>query len=107
MSQSSGGTALEISPIGTVPRVVPPNTVLADRQYEFIDCVEFGRRVNLPESWIHEHVRTRTVDPIPHVRFGKYVRFRWGSPELEAWIERRIVSGSNKVVGRALRKESK
>jgi len=52
-------------------------------------------------------VRSRSADPIPHVRFGKYVRFRWGSPELEDWAERRIVSSSNRVVGRALGKESK
>jgi hypothetical protein len=52
-------------------------------------------------------VRSRSIDPIPHVRFGKYVRFRWGSPELEDWAERRIVSRSNRVVGRALGKESK
>jgi hypothetical protein len=39
------------------------------------------------------------------VRFGKYVRFRWGSPELEGWAERRIVGGSNRDVGRVHRKE--
>ena len=75
--------------------------------YEFVDSKEFGLRLNVPESWIREYVRTRSADPIPHVRFGKYVRFRWGSPELEAWIERRIVSSSNRVGGRALGKESK
>ena len=75
-------------------------------QYEFIDCKELARRFSLPESWIREQVRTRSADPIPHVRFGKYVRFRWGGPELEAWAERRIVSGSNREAGRALGKES-
>lgn len=74
--------------------------------YEFIDSKELASRWNLPESWIREQVRTRSTDPIPHIRFGKYVRFRWGSPELEAWAERRIVSSSNRVVGRALGKES-
>jgi hypothetical protein len=75
--------------------------------YEFIDSKELALRWNVPESWIREHVRARSTDPISHVRFGKYVRFRWGSPELEHWAERRIVSGSNKVAGRALGKESK
>jgi len=77
------------------------------QQYEFIDSKELALRWNLPESWIRDQVRHRAVDPLPHVRFGKYVRFRWGSPELEDWAERRIVSSSNRVVGRALRKESK
>jgi hypothetical protein len=77
------------------------------QSYEFIDSKGLAARWNLPESWVREQVRSRSVDPLPHVRFGKYVRFRWGSPELEDWAERRIVSSSNRVVGRALGKESK
>jgi hypothetical protein len=75
--------------------------------YEFIDSKELALRWNLPESWVREQVRRRSPDPIPHVRFKKYVRFRWGSPELEEWTGRRIVSSSNGIVGRALGKESK
>jgi hypothetical protein len=76
------------------------------RQYEFINSKKLAERWGLPESWIRERVRSRSRDPIPHVRFDKYVRFRWGSPELEDWINRRIVSSSNRVLGRALGKES-
>jgi hypothetical protein len=75
-------------------------------RYEFLDSKELAERWGLPESWVREHVRSRSTDPIPHVRFGKYVRFRWGSRELEDWAEQRIVSRSNRVVGRALGKES-
>jgi hypothetical protein len=84
----------------------PENSNLP-KKYEFIDSKQLGLRWSLPESWIREQVRSRSVDPIPHIRFGKYIRFRWGSPELEHWAERRIVSSSNRVVGRALGKESK
>ena len=62
---TSVDTPLEISPISTESQVVPANTVLIDRQDAFIDCAEFGRRMNLPESWVREHVRLRSVDPIP------------------------------------------
>jgi hypothetical protein len=72
--------------------------------FEYIDCPELARRWALPESWIREQVRSRSVDPIPHIRFGKYVRFRFASPELEAWAERRMIA-SNKV-GRTPRKET-
>jgi hypothetical protein len=72
--------------------------------WEFIDSGELALRWNLPESWVRDQVRRRTPDPLPHVRFGKYVRFRWGSPELENWAERRIV-GSNNKASRAPRKE--
>ena len=59
--------------------------------WEFIDCIELALRWSLPISWVRDQVRRRVPDPLPHVKFGKYVRFRWGSPELETWAERRIV----------------
>jgi hypothetical protein len=86
--------------------VIPMNFIDQIRRYQFIDSKELASRWSLPESWVRDQVRSHSRDPIPHVRFGKYVRFRWGSPELEDWSERRIVSSSNRVVGRALGKES-
>lgn len=68
--------------------------------YEFIDCGELARRWDVPVSWIRDQVRKRAEDPLPHVNLGKYVRFLWGSPELQAWVERRIVMGNNRRVGR-------
>ena len=64
-------------------------------QWEFIDCVQLAHRWCLPASWVRDQVRRRSADPLPHVRFGKYVRFRWGSPELGEWAERRIVGSAN------------
>jgi len=75
------------------------------QSFEYIDCKELAKRWTLPVSWIREQVRARTADPIPHVRFGKYVRFRWGSGELEAWADRRMIIGSNRNAGRILGKE--
>jgi hypothetical protein len=74
-------------------------------EYQFIDCKQLADRWNVPETWIRERVRSRSQDPLPHVRFGKYVRFRWGAPELEEWAERRIVMGSNRKTVRTLVKE--
>ena len=68
--------------------------------YEFIDSSELARRWDVPVSWIRDQVRKRAEDPLPHVNLGKYVRFLWGSPEIQAWIERRIVIGNNRRVGR-------
>jgi hypothetical protein len=64
---------------------------------EYIDSKQLAARWGLPETWIREKVRRRTTDPLPHVRFGKYVRFQWGSPELESWAERRMF-GSDQAV---------
>ena len=74
----------------TVPADPPP-------RYEFIDSRELARRWCLPVSWIREQVRSRSTDPLPHVKFGRYVRFRWASPELDAWAERRIVGSDDEM----------
>jgi hypothetical protein len=74
--------------------------------FEFLDAKQLAERLNLPESWVRDQVRQRSADPLPHVRFGKYCRFRWGSPELDDWLRRRIVGGANKTgTGRAHRAE--
>ena len=70
-------------------------------QVQFITSEQLAERWNLPASWIREQVRSRAADPLPHVRFGKYVRFRWGSPELEEWAERRMIGGHSKDQGRS------
>ena len=57
--------------------------------YEVIDAGELAKRWDLPESWIREQTRTRAGDPLPCIRFGRYVRFEWGSPKLTAWYDRR------------------
>ena len=76
------------------------NSLLSSRYFEFIDSRELAKRWRVPESWVRDYVRTRTDDPVPHVNFGKYVRFLWGSPELEDWVARRIVRGNNRRVER-------
>lgn len=67
---------------------------------EFIDSHELARRWGVPVSWVRDQVRSRAEDPLPHVNFGKYVRFLWGSDGLELWIRRRIVMGNNRRLGR-------
>lgn len=58
-------------------------------EFEIIDSDELARRWNLPATWVREQCRTRCLDPIPHIRLGRYVRFRWASPELREWLARR------------------
>ena len=59
---------------------------------EIIDSKELARRFRLPESWVRDRVRSRSDDPLPHVKFGRYVRFEWGSRELVEWWARHRVS---------------
>jgi len=58
--------------------------------FELLTAAELAERLNLPESWVREMTRSRTSDPIPHHRFGRYVRFEWASPQLTDWINRRM-----------------
>lgn len=62
---------------------------------EIIDSLELARRWHVPESWVRTYVGNRVPkqDRIPCVRFGKYVRFEWDSPELQAWIAKRREGG--------------
>jgi hypothetical protein len=81
-------------------------TTSSHQFFEVIDSKTLAERWALPVSWIREGVRSRATDPIPHQKFGKYVRFRWGSPELEAWMERRLVCSTPSKSSRSSRKET-
>lgn len=70
------------TPKPTMAQTVPTKPTL-----EVIDADELARRLTLPVSWVRSHCRKRSTDEIPCIRFGRYVRFRWGSPELERWIQ--------------------
>jgi hypothetical protein len=60
------------------------------QHFEILDPEQLAERLTLPPSWVKDGTRSRASDPIPHLKLGKYVRFRWNSPELNAWIERRM-----------------
>ena len=66
---------------------------------EVIDSAELAKRLNVPETWIRSRTNSkRTSDPIPHLRFGRYVRFPWGSEELHEWLNRQLVSANGQVI---------
>ncbi len=58
---------------------------------ELIDAQELAKRLNLTKSWVQDQTRSRAQDPLPHLRFGAYVRFDWNDPRLLAWLARRQV----------------
>jgi hypothetical protein len=59
---------------------------------EIIDSPELAKRWRVPESWVRSQTRERTPrdQQIPHYRFGRYVRFRWNSPELQTWLDKHL-----------------
>ena len=73
------------------------HTTVEPSEVPVIDSKELARRWSVPESWIRDSVRSRSADPIPCIRMGRYVRFGWGSAELEAWFERRKEGKKNRL----------
>jgi hypothetical protein len=64
---------------------------------EVIDSAELAKRLNVPETWVRSRTNPRsTRDSIPHLRFGRYVRFPWGSEELRKWLDRQLVSANGR-----------
>ena len=80
-----------------VAEILRRSVVSSEQPVEIIDAKELGLRLKLPKTWIEEGTRSRTADVIPHLRFGKYIRFRWNSPELNAWLARRAAGGIKEV----------
>jgi len=66
-------------------------------RFELLTAEELAERLRVPVSWIREQTRSRSLqyDPLPHLRLGRYVRFQWGSPELGAWLRRRLCEKSS------------
>lgn len=69
------------------------------QRFELLTADELAERLRVPASWIREQTRSRSLhgDPLPHLRLGRYVRFQWGSPELEAWLRRRLYQKSSPI----------
>lgn len=72
----------------TVPKVSAITN--SGRTFELIDAVELASRWRVPNSWVRNHTRNRTpaAERIPCIRLGRYVRFEWGSTQLEGWLAR-------------------
>lgn len=73
----------EVKQHGTQPELRP-----VSGGYEKIDAQELATRWGVRKSWIENRTRARTpaAERIPCIKFGKYKRFEWGSPELESWL---------------------
>jgi excisionase family DNA binding protein len=67
----------------TVPSL-SPKPAFGEKTTELLTVQELAERLRLPESWVRARTRSRTLDPLPCVRLGRYTRFRWSA--VEAWL---------------------
>jgi hypothetical protein len=81
----------DVAKLTKVPHATVQSAPVADAvpSFEIIDASVLAKRLNLPESWVREQCRSRAADPIPHLKFGRYIRFQWLHPDLVNWLERR------------------
>jgi hypothetical protein len=63
----------------------------AFRGNDLLTPAQLAGRLGVTTRWVNLYSRrTYTKDPIPHVRFGKFLRYRWDSAEFQSWLKRRI-----------------
>ena len=55
---------------------------------------EAAALLNVPVSWIYQHVRARTEDKLPHLKLGKYLRF--SALALTKWLESRQIGSQTR-----------
>jgi excisionase family DNA binding protein len=53
---------------------------------EFLTVKEVAAALRVPPSWVYERVRKRGKDRMPHLKIGKYLRFRLS--EIRTWVDR-------------------
>ena len=72
------GTA--ITPVGEAPKLE-----------RLLTPEEAAELLQVPISWMYQHTRRRSLDRIPFVKVGHYVRFR--EEDILSYINRRTVKG--------------
>ncbi len=67
---------------------------------EVLTSAELAQRLKVKESWVvDQSKRSRTSDPLPIFRLGKHRRYLWGSPAMNAWLDRRTGNNIQRKAG--------
>lgn len=52
---------------------------------QFLTVSEVASALKGPVSWVYERTRRSGSDRMPHIKLGKYLRFRWAA--VCQWLE--------------------
>jgi excisionase family DNA binding protein len=52
---------------------------------QLLTVSEIAAVLKVPVSWVYERTRRSGCDRIPHIKLGKYLRFRWAA--VRQWLE--------------------
>ena len=85
LANSLSPDAVEDKPVTDTARpLLSPRLVFGSKPTELLTVEELAERLRVPPSWIRARTRSRTLDPLPVVRLGRYTRFSWAA--VERWI---------------------
>jgi excisionase family DNA binding protein len=56
---------------------------------ELLTVDEIAAALRVSPSWVYERVRKRGRDKIPHLKIGKYLRFRL--KEVRTWVDQGVL----------------
>lgn len=62
----------------TAPRVSPESEAL-------LTVHEVAQLLRVPVTWVYERTRRRGLEALPHLKIGKYLRFRLS--DIERYVE--------------------
>jgi excisionase family DNA binding protein len=61
------------------------NMPIVDEREPLLTAEEVAERLKIKASTVYELTRRRSRQPLPFLKIGKYLRFRWS--EVEKWLE--------------------
>ena len=64
-------------------------SIHASKPEQLLTPEEAAELLRVPVSWVYQHSRRRSLDRIPFLKIGRYVRFREG--DLLNYINQRMV----------------
>jgi excisionase family DNA binding protein len=76
---------------GAVSSPKPPekdHVGVAEYLLELLTVDEIAAALRVSPSWVYERVRKRGRDKMPHLKIGKYLRFRLN--EVRIWIDQGV-----------------
>ena len=66
-------------------RITPPTQRASQESGALLTVHEVAELLRVPVSWVYERTRQRGMNRLPHLKVGKYVRFRLA--EVEEYLE--------------------
>jgi excisionase family DNA binding protein len=64
------------------------HTGVAEYLLELLTVDEIAAALRVSRSWVYERVRKRGRDKMPHIKIGKYLRFRLN--EVRNWVDQGV-----------------